>query len=269
MEKIMEKIMVQHEVSWHPKSHKLAQIPKQGLEYAFVSEKFEQAHQLLWCKDFLQDAIYGFLNKKKVSIYNFIYDPATNPALYMDKTRVMISNWKDTEFRQKIPNLVDFLNQFEIRLRMWQTRAIEVTNPPPVYRRSGVFILDSSPRWMRSPPMISLYSLFLRVGMVHTAGDSYKDTIAKVEAGTLNGYYSKPDNYSGKTVDSEQLSGAKKGIAWLLKYRDQALFHTQIKQNYPEGIDTSEVHNNLGIGSFSYGGTSNRFPHWHRLQGKI
>ncbi len=260
--------MLKHEVSWHPKSQKLAQIPKQGLEYAFVSERFEQAHQLLWCKDFLQDAIYGFLNQQKVDIYNFQYDPKVNPPLYMDKTRIMICNWKDNEFRNRIPNLVDFLNQFEIRMRMWKTRAIEVSNPPLVYRKTGVFILESSPRWMRSPPMISLYALFVRVGMVHKAGDSYKDTIAKVESGEVKGYYAKTD-YSGRTADASQLANAKKGIAWLLKYRDQALFHTQIKQNYPEGVSTSEVHNSLGIGGFSYGGTSNRFPHWHRLQGKI
>jgi len=254
----------QRDVVWHKKNKKISQIPREGLEFAFVSKDYKQIHQLVWCKDFMQDSIFGHLNQKKISIYGFSYDPEIDPPLYMEKTRIFITNFKDANFGSKVTeNLREFLHGIEGQLKMAKTTFEKCKSPPPRYRKAGVYILNSSKRWMKSPPMISLYTLLLRIGMVHELGDPWHKTFKKVQKKEVDAYYSKTDNSF-----AEQ---AKNGLDFILEHGDRKVFHRDIQMNYPEtvsGMVTSvfTIHDNCGLLGFSRGSTKLNFPHWHRLE---
>jgi hypothetical protein len=213
----------------------------------------------------MQDAIFGHLNQKEASIYGFSYDPKTMPPLCMDVTRIMVTNWKDTKFGMKIRRrLARFLHGIEDQLKMDRTVFEKCSNPPPRYRKSGVYIVNGDKRWMQSPPMISLYTLLLRVGMMHMPGREPLETIQRIREGRTRPYYNK--------TDKGFLKNSQTGLDAIMQHGDRKLFHRNIKKNYPAkcpgGFDFSVylMHDCCGIVAFSSGTTKSNFPHWHRLE---
>lgn len=260
-------------VEWHPKTIKgISQIPKDGMEFAYVSEDYKQVHQLVWCKDFMQDLVFGCVNQTSFEVYNFKYDPATEPQICLDKTRFMICNWRDESFEQKLlNNCKEFLHELETQMKMKKTIFEKCTNPPPIYRRAGVFIVEGSKRWMIAPPMISLYTLLIRIGMVHPLGQSAKDTLDQIESGDLRAYNWKPAYKTSYGTnrddnDSDHLSSARIGLERILKYGDRKLFHKDMKDNYLEELGIDAIHDDCGLCGFSNDYTNYHFPHWHRLE---
>lgn len=256
--------LTERKVLWHPKTLTINQIPSEGLEYAFLSEDYQQIHQLVWCKDFMQDAIFGYINQREVQIYGFKYDPKTMLPLYMDATRIMLVNWKDVRFGSKICNrLRPFLHAIEDQLKIPRTVFERCSNPPPRYRKSGVYIVNGDKRWMHSPPMISLYTLLLRVGMMHMPGRKPFETLQRIGEGRTKPYYNKDDKRFVKN--------AQKGLDAILCHGDRKLFHRRIQKNYPAkagGINFSLylMHDCCGIVGYSSGSTRSNFPHWHRFE---
>ena len=261
MEKICER-----KIKWHPRSLKLSQIPKEGLEYAFLTHDYVQIHQFVWCKDFMQDVIFGCLNNRKMDIYGFVYDPNRDPPVDFSKTHMLLNSYKDANFGTKVLNgLSDFLHQIEKQLKMKPTVFEKASNPHWRYRESGIFIAVGDPRWMHSPPMISLYTMLLRVGLVHKKGRPFFETIQKMKSGELKPYYGreKGDN------DQKLLETTEKGFKRILDRGDQAIFHEKLKDNYPEkqhrlSISVYSVHDNWGMVGFSEENTRSYFPEWHK-----
>ena len=245
-------------VTWLTNKPQLAQVYSHGLEYCFVSHDWKQCCPFVFCKDFLQDAIQATHHGKTVGIYGFSYDPSHCEPLYMERTRIALANSKDKDFAVKLPAAVDFLNQIEKHLKLVRTIARTCSNPPNAYA-NGIFILDSSNRWMVSPPMLSMYSLLLRVGFCHTKGDDYAETIKKVIEGKIPPY---------QTNDVGQLSSAKSGIDKILQYGYARIFYKDPKKNYPD-CNTSSMHNSTGIVSFAKGISKSVVDHWHRDLEKI
>lgn len=263
--------VAERKVEWHPKTLKgISQIPKDGMEFAYVSEDYKQVHQLVWCKDFMQDTIFGSLHNTPFEIYGFKYDPAKNPAICKDKTRIMVCNWRDQEFEQKLlMNCKEFLHGIEKRLKMKNTIFEKCVNPPPIYRRSGVFIIEGSRRWMIAPPMISLYTLLIRIGMVHPIGQNVAQTLAQIYDGSLSPYNWKPDRNTKwgeihDDNDSDNLQNGWNGLNTILRVGDRKIFHRSIQENYRKNISIYTIHDDCGLGGFSNGYTENDFPHWHR-----
>jgi hypothetical protein len=258
-------------VEWHPKTLKgISQIPKDGMEFAYVSEDYKQVHQLVWCKDFMQDATFGFLNNSRFEIYGFEYDPKKDPSICTNKTRIMICNWRDQEFEQKLlKNCQEFLHGLESQMKMRKTTFQKCINPPPIYRRSGVFVLEGSSRWMSAPPMISLYTLMIRIGMVHPLGQSSSETLSQINQEELKPYNWKPDEEGkyGKVHhenDSDHLQGGWSGLETILKHGDRRIFHKSINENYSEEVGIFRIHDDCGLNGFSSGSTEDDFPYWHR-----
>jgi len=259
-------------VEWHPKTLKgISQIPKDGIEFAYVSEDNKQVHQLVWCKDFMQDAIFGFLNTTKTKIYGFEYDPDKNPSICKNKTKIMVCNWRDQNFEQKLlNNCREFLHGLECKMKMRKTTFSKCINPPPIYRKSGVFIVEGSPRWLIAPPMISLYTLMIRIGMVHTMGQKSMDTLNQVYERTLKPYNWKPD-VEGKygdvheDNDADYLKNGWSGLSKIIQHGDRRIFHKYIEDNYKEKVGIYKIHDFCGLGGFSDGSTKDHFPHWHRF----
>jgi hypothetical protein len=242
-------------IQWYLTQETLNQVYRNGLEYAFVSKDYRQVCPFVYCKDFLQDAIMAFLTGTKKKIYGFSYDPDTMPPLCTDRTRMIIACSKDRHFRNRIPNLIDFLNQIEDKLNLKKSTVRECADPPEKYIPGGIWLLDGSHRWMISPPMISMYALFIRIGLAHEPNNSYQETIDIIVSGGR-----KP--YGGK--DKSQLVSAKFGINKILKWGDRKIFHKNWKDNYPTNVPLKTMHHFCGIIGFSKNYSKSWCPYWHR-----
>lgn len=250
--------MKEVKVTWLEKKKSISQVYNSGLEYAFLTENYEMIHQLVYCKDFMQDAIAGLLNNKTMSIYGFTYNPSTNLPIYLKKTRLLITNYGQKTFPNRINASKDFLNQVEKKLKMVRTQIYKDVNVPKNYSASGAFIYDGSSRWMISPPMISLYTLLIRISLVHNLKTDFMDTINGVCNGTITPL---------QTDDSNQMSKALKAFNWILDQNDKNLFSKKQIENYSvkdKEIPVSTMHNDLGIVSYAYGTPKNYFPQWYK-----
>ena len=245
-------------INWLSKKPGMSQIYKQGLEYCFISHDWKQCCPFVFCKDFLQDAVQAVHHGKAIGIYGFTYNPATCEPLYMERTRIALANAHDPEFASKVPNAVDFLNQFEKQLKLVRTVARPCSNSQKTYA-NGIFIFDASSRWMISPPMLSMYTLLLRIGFCHTKDEDYAETIKKVIEGKIVPY---------QRDDKVYLTSAKAGIDKILKYGYSRIFYKDPKKNFPD-CNTSSMHNSSGIVSFSTGTSKSVVNHWHRNIEKI
>ena len=262
--------IVERSVKWHPRTLKLNQIPKEGLEYAFCSKDYVQIHQFVWCKDYMQDVIHATMTGCYASIYGFQYNPETDPPLDLERTRILLNSYKDHDFESKIFGaLSDFVHQIEAELNMGPTVFEKAANPHPRYRKSGVFIADGDKRWMAAPPMISLYTLMLRVGMMHTEGTPFRETIEKMKKGEIPSYFHDKENYDSNG-DGYVLSQADQGINRILKHGDQQIFGSKLEQNFPKQdhrgnpMSVFSIHDSFGMVGFSGSRTKVNFPDWHR-----
>lgn len=253
-------------VQWHPKNRSITQIPKEGLEFAWVSENHQQIHQLVWCKDFMQDMVFGSFNNKDVSIYGLEWNSETSVPVFLKKTRIMIANRKDHDFGQKVlNNLKEFLHGIESKLKMEKTTFEKCTYVPGVYSKAGVYLLNSDARWMIAPPMVSLFALLLRVGMTHILGQTFGTTLRGVRDGKIPMYYP-PDVFHSSQTDKTVLKNCYKTIQKIIKHGDQAIFGTDMAKNYPAKMSIFCIHDRCGLTAFTQGSMQFDFPHWFKIQ---
>jgi hypothetical protein len=246
-------------IIWKLPTHKILQEHNEGTEFALISEDYCQVHPLVYCKDFLQDAIQGFVNNKCIDIFRFDYDPNENP-IHLKTTRLIIANKKETNFREKIQNSVYFVNQLETVLSMPRTKIFACQSPPEDYRENGIWFLEGSVRWLKCPPMISLYTMLLRIGLSHTAGDFYLETLHGIMNGNIIPLLKKDASLTKKSY---------KGIQWITKYGDRRIFYNDIKKNYSKEIGLFDMHNKCGIAGFSEGAMKDKMPYWYRIQESV
>lgn len=229
-----------------------------GLEYALASPDYEQCHDFVFCKDFMQDVIYSTLYNKPIEIYGFKYSPTNDPKPCLDKIRILVANARDSTFRNKIPGCLDLVNQVEDEIGIKRSIVRECWFPPARYNKGGVWLFEGSKRWQHAPPMLSLYTLLLRLGFVHTPGTSYKDTFQQIKSGALKPY---------QTRDTQQLKQSESGIEKIIRVGDRRIFFRDIRLNYPEKMDLDSIHNDLGVSSFSREikaqGRTALVPYWH------
>lgn len=248
----MEKKIIQ----WYSgKNQQLRQAISSGVEFSFASNDGKQVSPFAYCKDYLQDAVQGYLYHKKRSIYGFTYDPKVHSPISVRKVRLLAANSSDFSFRDKMQNCLDFINQIEKQLKIPLTIVTECENPPNQYIRGGVWLFEGSARWIKSPPMLSLYTLLLRIGFGHIIGKRSEETINGIVNDSLNSYQS---------VDKSRLKQAKDGYDRILRVGDRNIFDSKIKNNYPKEIRVNTMHNTLGIIGFSNGATKKYVPIWHK-----
>lgn len=252
------------DVKWHPKTNRICQIPKEGLEFAMLSANYEQLNQLVWCKDFMQDLIWSHVNKHPIEIYGFKYNPIESPAPSMNRIRLLVTNYKDAEFGTKLQNnVLPLLHSVEDRMKMSQTVLEKCKSCPPTYKKAGVWILDGSKRWLKSAPMVSLYTLLIRIGLVHDPSDSLEMTLSKIKEGRVRSYF------DDKNRDKKVVTDAIQGINKILLYSDQKLFPADVRKNYKMTSSIGKMsvytmHDRCGIVGFSQETTKQYFPEWHK-----
>jgi len=234
---------MQIKVDWLPPDEGgLCQIYATGLEYCFVSSNNRQVCPMVYCKDFLQDALWAWHNKSSVEIYGFTYARKTGIPICSTQTRIALGNGADAKFSNKIPAMMEFLNFYERKLKLMRTTAIKVSNPPSKYK-SGVWLLESSRRWMIAPPMLSLYGLLIRVGCNHRLNRKIETTIKKLLSG---------DEAPYQSHDRDYFDCAQNGIEYIVKHGYARVFYSKSPaKNYPKSIDVDEMHDCTGIVAFS------------------
>lgn len=241
-------------VKWAKTKPSLSQVYEAGVEYCWVSKDNKQVCPFVYCKDFLHDAVFATHREKHIEIYGFSFDPRRREPINMDRLRMAVTCSKDKTFTSKVPRIIDFLNRIEEELRLIRTRAVPVENPPEKYAKSGIFILEGSNRWMLSPPMLSLYTLLVRVGCVHKVGTKFSTTVSQILSGNLRPY---------QENDGYQLRDAKTGMDKILKHGYAKIFFKDPKKNYPD-MSADEMHEEMGICGYSSEMSKYYIKHWHR-----
>lgn len=244
-------------IKWIRGGGQLAEIYSTGMQISFFNEELRQCHQFVMCKDFLHDAVHATVNNGVASIYGFSYSPKSNPKIGLDKTRFLVTNSKDSKMMEKIPAVLDFLNQIEKHLKLKRTIAAPVANPPEKYRKCGVVALEASERWLIAPPMLSMYTLLLRCAFTHKIGTEAMTTIDNIISGKIKPY---------QTNDAGYLSSAKNAIDKIMKLGYRVFFFGEIEKNYPKEVSINTLHNSAGIVSLSQQSTRSICKHWTRKQ---
>lgn len=231
------------EIIWKDiKTNKVLQLYNKGLEYCLLSDNYEQCHQFVWCKDYLHDVIYSKINNKPIKIFNFCFDPKKNNNPSIKKIKLCIADTKNKYLYDKIKHCIDLLNKIELKLCMKKSKYLLCKNIPKNYSNGSMIIIEGDKRWLSSPPMISLYSMLIRIGFCHSKSNSYKTTFKKIINKKLTLYQPK---------DLYNLKSSLNGIKTILQHNDKNIFFKNWKYNYPIEIDILRIHNYLGISNFS------------------
>jgi hypothetical protein len=245
---------MQQKVKSFEHSQSLCEIYSVGFQMAFVSEEFEQCHPWVLCKDFLTDSLWATFNTDKVRIYGFEYNPADHPLISLDPVRILVRNKEKSvlEFEREIQNACKFINLVEVRLKfnMASVERVEHSQGNAVW----MFTLDK--RWVHAPPMISMLSLFVRIGCCYDGKSSLNDAVRAFKNRTVD----EPEfdewgdcdsEYDGEnqevvTNDKEYLS-ASRSMRLLILKKGISIFQPKMEDNYPGGCDIHTVHNDWGI----------------------
>lgn len=240
-----------------------SQIYSQGFEFAFMKKLegvWKQVCTFVYCKDFLHDLVWAFVNKTKWSIYGFSYDTAKSLPLEMDNCVFAFRNNQmkadPAKFHAQRGACQNFLNQIEEKLGFEPSKIFEVPHP-----QGPCWLIIGDKRWQHAPPILGFFTLFIRVGFAHNPKDSYEVTLENCRTGKL------------KIVEASQAAGANDpgyireawaGLQVFLKNSIDA-FHPTIQENYPADLPKRNIslHNSLGPVSWSQGSAKKAMPRWY------
>lgn len=247
--------------------YKTAQIYSLGYEFSFMSRKtkrsaYEQATPFVYCKDFLHDALWAHLNKTSVSIWSFKYDYGKNPPLLTDQAALCFRNTqfkdKPEDFHNMLDPCLEFLHLCEEQLGFDNlTEIYQVEN-----EEGPCWLLIGDGGWQHAPTMISLYTLFIRLGCFHQLGDSLQDTLKRAEKGEIK--IGDSGSYAGNK-DCSYVKQGRKGIDVILKH-GLGVFHAEQTDNYPKTLKENGLHDNYGIVNFTAKRPEKVIPHWYRKE---
>lgn len=240
------------QVKWAA-NHHTAQIYSSGVEVALCSDDNEQIGPFVFCKDFFQDAIVAFLHKTTCSIYGYSYDPSTMPACPQKELKVLIADSGDAALESKIPGVLDLLNQVEKQLGVTLTTIHKCEKPPEKYAKCGIFLMVADKIWMHAPPLLSMWTLLARNGLMHKPGEKWGDTIQEIIDGKRT---------AAQKNDKVYLTFGKPGIDLVMAKGITAVFGDDMKNNYPKGQAGHTMHHWSGIVSFGSCKAKKHFPKW-------
>jgi len=218
-------------IVWWDGVMRLSQAFSSGVEFAYADAKGKQVCPMVFCKDYLQDAVYGQINKKDCCVYGFSYKYSSDLQPTTDKIRLLMTNSSATDFASDMANTEDFIHQIEDHLGMTKTSFSLCEDPPKKYLRCGVYYVEGSNRWLNSPVMISLYTLLLRLGCNHKIGVDCIKTLESIVKGETAAY---------QYQDKSYLDSSFEMIKRILSAGDETVFGTNLAENYGAAIETAE-----------------------------
>ncbi len=210
----------------------LNEIYNTGFQLAFVSPENEQCHAWVLCKDFMNDVVWSQIHGEKVGIYGFSYDPSVNPNMSMDPVKIVVRDKErePQEFDRVIKQSVKFLNIVERQHGFPESKAERVLFGKTDQR---VWMFTCPPCWIHASPMLSLLTLYIRIGCHYPGGGSMNRAIS---------YYRNEveHNDSGYLKESRQMR-------LLILKRGLSIFRPKMEDNYPKDADLHTVHHSWGI----------------------
>jgi hypothetical protein len=247
------------------KNYSTCQIYSQGFEFAFMSNQdgtYKQACTFVYCKDFLHDAVWAFVNKTKWSIYSFKYDTAKDVPLDMKHCVFAFRNTaykgKAADFHANRTACQEFLNGIEKQLGFQPSRVYEVPHDG-----APCWLVVGDPRWQIAPPMVGFFTLFIRLGFAHTPGEAHNVTLQKAKDGKIK--IGDGDHYAGNR-DASYIKSSWKALEVLLQHGVQ-IFHPTIEENYPKDLPDKcgSLHDSLGPVNFAKSAEVKKaMPFWFR-----
>ena len=208
-----------------------------GFHFSLVSEKDEQCHEMIKCRDFLQDAVRAAVMKNSCSIYGFEFDSAKNPLPDTKRTRLLVTQRGGIKDEDVFRNGLKVVRAFERHFKIAPKTKRFPTNIKHHY------LFEGSADWVSSPFMISLYSFLIRIGAKKLKFISYKTLVEELKAFETS-----------KTADNDIryiISSTVAKIEKLVENRESLRFIKDgVIQNLGEKVQISSFHNQSGVVAF-------------------
>lgn len=195
----------------------------------------KQCHQFAKCRDFLHDAVWAYINKSVCNIHRFNYKYGEYPNIDLKKMRMLVFLQKeDKNFKAKIKRAQKILHHYE-NMAGWPKSRIST-----VVDENQMILFTGSARWMLSPPLVSMYTLLIRLGDKNIEEFKTDKELQKI--------YEKLGNtkYCGNDNDLRYIRDCYDKLDIVIKYHEE-LFGKKIEENYPSGIDKHSFHDYGGI----------------------
>jgi len=229
-----------------------------GVYFSFISapkDGFKQCHPLVKCRDFLQDAIRCSILTNEVtkcSIYGFIYNRDINPPIDLLKTRLLVT-YKDEQsdiincsikmmYGLKLINHYEEIMEIKVKTRLKQINHVDFKSP--------IWLFTGSNIWIKSPILISLYTLLIRLGdkkIEFTNNDNLEEQYLKLLDANRKS--------NNKDKDLSYLDYIYKTLYSFTKNYKKSLFKNNRfdKLYLNSNINTHTFHHNSGIVSLCKG----------------
>lgn len=226
-----------------------------GLAFAFISAKCEQVAAFTSCRDYLHDMMFAQVNEWEACAYTD-YVVGKSPKISVTQLRIAVVNTNAgaNNFSLCIDRALRFVHKIEDSLGIKnRSKAYMIKNPPNSIAPSDAFLYTADSTWMLSGPMLSLYTLALRVGFGAIENAPFEDTLKGVASGRH-----RPYDYR----DSSIVKTAIPGIERIKQEGVKKIFFTDPRANYPTNA-RGNTHSSYGIAGFSSGGPRTCSASWY------
>lgn len=251
---------MEKEIIWDDlnKSLRLEQSLTKGIEFSYVSDDNYQCTPFAYCRDYLHDIIQSRLYENNKKIYGLNYKNNSKKSPSLKCLKLLVTDSKTSNFKEKIYNAIKMINQIEDKLKIKRTIIFECKNPPYRYKKNGIYYLKGSIRWIKSPPMISLFAFLIKTGIHHDPSETYEDTFNKILLNKVKMLYKN---------DRTKLKYIKPTLEKIIKYGDKKIFSNKFLENYPDPkkVDKYIFHSCYGIVGFSKELTRKEMPNWYKI----
>jgi len=164
---------------------------------------------------------------------------------------VLIRNMDDRHFSGRIPNALNFINNLENELGLgFGSSTAELCENA---EKGPTYLFTCPKSWQQAPPLLSLLTLMLRVGMTYEGGDIWLHA-CDVADNVIKPYQFRDDTH---------LRQAWYCIQNLAKTKCKQFLPNQ-KDNWPSIIREWYIHEYSGIVALSNGDARKVCPGWYR-----
>ena len=222
---------------------------------------YEQVCTFVYCKDFLHDAVWAWINKTKWQIYSFKYDSTKHHPIDANNCVFAFRNTqyksKAADFHKQRKSCMEFLNGFEKKCGFEPSQIFEVPHPGGV----PTWIVIGDKRWQHAPALVGLYTLLIRTGFAHKKGTPFTTTLSGCKAGKIKVV----TNSGAGCHDPNYIKQSWKGIQAILEH-GTGCFHPKMADNYPKDVQKriGSLHDYAGPVNWTKGSCKKGMPRWYK-----
>lgn len=211
----------------------LSEIYSTGFQLAFTSYHNQMCHAWVLCKDFMADAVWSQIHGKPVSIYSFKYNPKKQAKISFKPVKVIVRDKTQSgeEHDRRCRQSIKFLNIVERLHGFPESRAEKVKFGDT---DQNVWMFTCPTEWVHASPMLSLLTLYIRIGCFYPGGGRLNAAIS---------HYKKTVTHN----DAKYLKQCRKLRLLILK-KGISIFQDKMEDNYPDdGTELHTIHHQWGI----------------------